>query len=83
MVWGGGGVQKFRKFLLTTFHVPMFWQSGCLVSDMTDVGVYRPQHLQSYCLTVVFHLSMSYDFGGQVIRPLLPINSHEIFYWVN
>jgi hypothetical protein len=57
------------------FHVLMFWQIGCLVSDMTDVGAYMPHHLQSYCFTVVWHLSVSFDFGGQVIGSLLPIKS--------
>jgi len=72
---GSGGVDQFRKFLLAAFHVLIFWHIGCLVTDMTVVGAYMPHHLHSYYFTVVWHLSVSFDFGGQVFGCLLPIKS--------
>jgi len=71
----GVGGDHFRKFLLAAFHVLKFWHIGCLVTDMTVVGAYMPHHLHSYCFTVVGHLSVSFDSGGQVIGCLLPIKS--------
>ena len=73
ILWGGG--VQFRKFLLATFHVLMFLHIGCIVNDMTVVGAHMPHHLQSYCFTVVWHLFVSFGFGGQVIGCLLPIKS--------